>query len=134
MLSLVIISVIVFLSDCGDDHYTTRLEGYLANLEGIPISKETEIVQPEHGDSRIPTRIHFANRMDSSVRIHLIDYKREKRFKFSLSRNHARDARTFVDQVWLVTDMQENPLMYFVPKKLPPGTMEWYAHITPSPK
>jgi len=111
----------------------TRLESYLANLEGITISKETDLVQPEPGHSRIPTRIHFANGMDSSVRIHLVDYKGEKRFKFSLAKNHARDARTFVDQVWLVTDMQENPLMYFVPKKLPPGTIQWFAHITPSP-
>ena len=133
VLSLLIPSGIIFLSDYGHDHSITRLESYLANLEAIPISKETEMVQPEPGDSRIPTRIHFANGMDSSVRIHLVDYKGEKRFKFSLSGNHARDARTFVDQVWLVTDMQENPLMYFVPKKLPTGSIEWYAHITLAP-
>lgn len=75
---------------------------------------------PRSPASGKPTKIGFINRAEFPVEIHWLDHNGTLGYVATLPKDHGQNAKAFVGQTWLVSDLEGTPLLYFVAEEETP--------------
>ena len=86
---------------------------YVFSLSGHEVTGGIDSV-PRSPASGKPTKIGFINRAEFPVEIHWLDHNGTLGYVATLPKDHGQNAKAFVGQTWLVSDLEGTPLLYFV--------------------
>ena len=92
---------------------------YVFSLSGHEVSGGIDSV-PRSPSSGKPTKIGFINRAEFPVEIHWLDHNGTLGYIATLAKDHGQNAKAFVGQTWLVSDLEGTPLLYYVAEEETP--------------
>ena len=101
-----------------DESFSPQYD-YVFSLSGHEVTGGIDSV-PRSPASGKPTKIGFINRAEFPVEIHWLDHNGTLGYVATLAKDHGQNAKAFVGQTWLVSDLEGTPLLYFVAEEETP--------------
>lgn len=101
-----------------DESFSPQYD-YVFSLPGHEVPGGIDSV-PRSPASGKPTKIGFINRAEFPVEIHWLDHNGTLGYVATLAKDHGQNAKAFVGQTWLVSDLEGTPLLYFVAEEETP--------------
>ena len=92
---------------------TRRVTYFFKSIEGYAITDGLGFVPKSQSTGR-EVKISFQKQVDFSIRLYRFDQAGELHFDSELSSKHSPHLDTFAGATWVVTDMDDKPLYYYV--------------------